>query len=311
MEEKLSEYVPWYRRKTVLIITAAVAACVIIAITAFFIKSKFYFYTDNAIIDGQKISVSAGYSGNLLKLAAREGSYVKKGEIIASLDDRELKAEENDAKETILYDLENVKLAELALEKANNDFNSSGILYKNGAIARTQFEDAQINLKNAGVTRSMADIQAASAKARLNEIETRLGYMEISAPCDGIIAKKWASEGELVQPGELLYTIYDLHNVTALANIEETSLMNVHEGQDASVNIDAYPGRKFTGKVSSIAPCTVSQLAPAQMNNSTGDFTKVTQYVSVRIMLDGVNGNGMQGRFPVLPGMSAEVTLKE
>lgn len=306
----MNTFIPWYRKKNILIVVFLALIGTISAVAVFFLRSQYFLFTDNAIIDGQKISVSSRYQGKILKLAPVEGGFVKKGELLILLDDSELKAEKTRAETALLCDKENVKLAAINLEKAGNDFNRAVNLLKSSAISPSQYEQAEKEFNTIKIQKSLADAQTASEMEQLEIIKTRLQSTVIYSSDDGVVAKKWAGEGDIVQSGQIIYTIYNLHDVSVLANIEETSLRHVRTGQDAEISIDAYPGRKFNGKVGSIFPCTASQLAPAQPGNATGDFTKLTQYITVRIFLDGVSENATSGSCPILPGMSVEARIR-
>ena len=306
----MNECIPWYRKKNILIMISAAIIGIISTAAAFFLRSQNYLYTDNAIIDGQKISVSSQYQGKILKLSPVEGGFVKKGELLIQLDDSELKAEKTRVETALLCDGENVKQTVINLKNTRNNFNRALNLLNSSAITPVQYDQAEKEFNTMKIQKSLADVQLASEKAQLNIIKIRLESTEIYSPDDGVIAKKWSGEGDNVQSGQIIYTIYNLHDISVLANIEETSLRNVRIGQEAIISIDAYPGREFKGRVGSIFPCTASQLTPAQSNNATGDFTKLTQFVSVRIFLDGISNNNLSVSCPVLPGMSVEARIK-
>jgi membrane fusion protein (multidrug efflux system) len=243
-------------------------------------------------------------------MAATEGLAVRKDDLLVELDSAEINAEKAKAEAALLSSDANIKLCEISLGKANSDLKRSRSLYKSGAISLAQYEQAEKDFSNMTIQKQMADIQVQSSKAQLELIEAQTQFRRIYSPDDGVIAKKWVSEGDVVQPGQVLYSIYNLKKVTVLANMEETSIRKVRIGQAAEVAIDAYPGRKYSGKVISIFPCTASQMVPMQTINATGDFTKLTQYVSLRVSLDETPSNDISSRFPVLPGMSVEVWVK-
>ena len=315
MEQRLEagaagESVPFYRKKIVQMLFGLAATAIFAAGIMSYLKSRGTLYTDNAVVDGQKISVSSQCAGRLMRLTATEGLMVKKGDLLVELDASEANAEMAKAEAALQSGESNVKLCEIGLEKAGQDLKRSRALYASGAVAQAQLEQSEKDFNNMKVQTKLAAIQVRSARAELGIAQAQMRFRRIYSPEDGTVAKRWASEGDVVQPGQVIYTIYDLGRVSVLANMEETVIQGVRVGQEAAVTVDAYPGRPFKGRVASIFPCTASQLAPVQATSVTGDFTKLTQYVSLRVLLDGISSNGLSSRFPVLPGMSAEVRVK-
>jgi membrane fusion protein (multidrug efflux system) len=276
------------------------------------IRSRKYLYTDDAIVDGHKISVSSECPGRIKHLAVSEGSAVKKDELLVELDDSEINAERTKAEATLHSSEENERSCLSNLEKADITFGRTKALYQSGAIPLVQYEQAEKELNNLKTQRSLAGLQVVSARAQLKVADTQRRFTKVYSPDDGVIAKRWMSEGDVVQPGQTLYTVYNLRTVSVLANVDESDIKKVRIGQAAVVTIDAYPGHPYEGKVTSIFPCTASQLNAAQSNNTTnatGDFTKLTQYVPIRISLEDVWDDD-PSHLPVLPGMSVEVRVK-
>ncbi|WP_338824215.1 p-hydroxybenzoic acid efflux pump subunit AaeA [Moorella humiferrea] len=126
---------------------------------------------------------------------------------------------------------------------------------------------------------------------------------EIRAPIDGQVVQSKAVVGQMAAPGTTLAIIADTRNLYISANIKETVIARVKVGQLADVRIDAYPGRVFTGRVTAIGRATTSvfSLLPAQ--NASGNYTKVTQVIPVKIQL--VDAGDVQ----LLPGMNAAVRI--
>jgi membrane fusion protein (multidrug efflux system) len=303
-------YVPWYRGKYTLMLAGA--ACIILAASLIWLYLRYrnYVYTDNAIVDGEKISIGAKYSGKISKLFVKAGDIVHKGEPLIELDGSELSAREKQAQADVLDAGEKEKLCSVNLEKAQGDFRRTELEFKNGIIPVEQYDHSGKELAALSIQKSIAAAQLASAKAQLDVIRAQLNTVNISAPDDGVVAKKWFSVGDVVQPGQAVFTIYNLRDVDIVANVEESDFRNVRVGQKAIISLDAYPGHDFHGTVSSLGPNTASEFAQDQTANSTGDFTKLTQYIPVRILLNDIKDNAITGPLPVLPGMSAEVRLK-
>jgi membrane fusion protein (multidrug efflux system) len=131
-----------------------------------------------------------------------------------------------------------------------------------------------------------------------NELE--LGYTEIRAPFDGVVAKRNVQLGAYVTAGTSLISVVPLPQVYVLANYKENQLARVREGQDVDISVDMLPGENLHGTVSKISPASGSTFALLPADNATGNFTKVAQRLTVRIELDPHQANYDRLR----PGMS-------
>jgi membrane fusion protein (multidrug efflux system) len=109
----------------------------------------------------------------------------------------------------------------------------------------------------------------------------------------------------VVQPGQPMMTLIPLEQVWITANFKETQLEDMRPGQRAHVDVDAYGGRSFTGKVDSIAAATGARFSLLPPENASGNFVKVVQRVPVKIVLD----KGQDPEHLLRPGMSVTPTV--
>lgn len=156
--------------------------------------------------------------------------------------------------------------------------------------------DYQTAVNNYAASESKVGDIKAQKQALLAEIERReamLGrntldvtYTVIKAPYDGKMGRRTIEEGQLVQAGQTLAFIV---NQTAgkwiIANFKETQVRHMRIGQEAKIEIDAYPGKIFNGQVESLSPATGSRFSLLPPDNSTGNFVKIVQRIPVRIKL--------------------------
>ena len=162
---------------------------------------------------------------------------------------------------------------------------------------------SQVSASGAAVR--AADARVASAEATVENARLQLGYATLLAPYAGVVAKRNAEPGSLVQIGQNLMSVVPETNVWVTANLKETQLAKVAVGDPAEFEVDAYPGVKFHGKVESLSPATGAKFALLPPDNATGNFTKVVQRLPVRIAVDG----GANPTHPLRPGMSVNVTI--
>ena len=126
----------------------------------------------------------------------------------------------------------------------------------------------------------------------------------LTAPFDGVIVQVPGVVGQAVTPQVALAQETDLNGVYVTAYVDESAIRNVLVGQSVDIHVDAYSNMSFTGHVRRIVDATAGQfsLLPTE-DNSSGNFTKVSQRIPVHIDLDGNGGQAL------LPGMSVEVTI--
>lgn len=151
-----------------------------------------------------------------------------------------------------------------------------------------------------------AEAQAARAQAALDLARQDSSHTLIVAPIDGVVGDRKANVGDYVQAGSRLMTIVPMGKLYVTANFKETQVSRMVAGQHATVEVDALPGVKLTGKVESFAPGSGSQFSLIPFEPGTGNFTKVVQRVPVRITLDP----RQPGLERLRPGLSTKVEVK-
>jgi membrane fusion protein (multidrug efflux system) len=132
---------------------------------------------------------------------------------------------------------------------------------------------------------SAAEAKAQQMRAALAQAELNLQYATVKAPARGIVSKKGINPGQVVQAGQPLFAIVQVDDVWVTANFKETQLKDMRPGQRAEIDVDAY-GRKYKGKVDSIAGATGARFSLLPPENATGNFVKVVQRVPIRIAID-------------------------
>jgi len=138
---------------------------------------------------------------------------------------------------------------------------------------------------------------------------TQLNNTRLAAPSDGLIGKRWLLPGDIAQPGQSIYTIVNNRNEWISIFLEETKLENIYIGQPVYFNLDTYPDVTFTGKIMTLGSNTASQFSLIPANNASGNFTKVTQRVQLKVSIDGTREGKDLSQFRILSGMSAVVKI--
>ncbi|MBM6864213.1 HlyD family secretion protein [Bacteroides caecigallinarum] len=146
------------------------------------------------------------------------------------------------------------------------------------------------------------------AEAALELAKLNLSYTVILATTDGVTGRKEIHEGELVQQGQTLVTLVDGTEKWVIANYKETQTTNMHIGQKVKINVDAIPGVRFEGKISSISDATGSAYSIIPQDNSAGNFVKVEQRIPIRIEFTSANKKKDLERLRA--GMNVECTVE-
>lgn len=299
----------WYKRKSVWFTLCGLIVVAIVVVGYWYLFLRGYVSTDDAYIHGNNVSISSKMLGRIVSLAVDEGDSVSQGQILVMLDSTGLKAQEAQAQAAIETAHKNVDLARVGVQRTTNDFNRATIQYKSGVITQEEFQHSQQALEEAQAELQLSLAHVTSAQSQLAVVETQLQNTKIYAPFSGIVARRWTIVGDVVQPSQPIFAIYESSNVWVVADFEETKLTSIHIGDSAQLSVDAYPGRKFEGNVLFIGAAAASQFSLIPPNNASGNFTKVTQRVPVRFSIREIDRADHDLPTRLLPGMSVVVTI--
>ncbi|MEQ1758744.1 MAG: HlyD family secretion protein [Vicinamibacterales bacterium] len=174
--------------------------------------------------------------------------------------------------------------------------------------AASELRGAQTGPEQLTMTRaraSAAEAKVQQMKAAVSQAELNLEHASVKAPVAGIVSRKTVEAGQVIQAGQPLMTVIPLEQVWVVANFKETQLRDMRPGQRAVIEVDAYGGREYTGKVESLAAATGARFSLIPPDNATGNFVKVVQRVPVKIAIDSAPGEADVLR----PGLSVTATV--
>ncbi len=300
------DLVPLYRKKRVVIPALIVVILAGIALWYWYVNLRGYDSTDDAYIDADRVSVSTKILGRITELTVDEGDTVHAGQVLVRLDESDLRAQEEQAKAALVSAQQSVTLAKVNLDKAADDYRRAEKQFRDHVIPQEQFDHAQKAREIAQAQYTIAVAQVGTAKAQLGVIQTNIQNMTIVAPMNGIVSKRWVLSGDVVQPAQPMLSIYNLSTVWVTANFEETKLSSIRLNDPVEISVDSYPGQTFRGKVIQVGSYTAAQFSLIPPNNASGNFTKVTQRIPVKISIE----NPSPRVTVLLPGMSVEVRVK-
>jgi len=197
-----------------------------------------------------------------------------------------------------------VEVARAGLGIAQANLTQVGISQTNVLNNLGQNTSAQADLSTAQAGRTQIKLredqirtfqaQADQAKAALDNAVVQENDTYIKAPTSGTIVRKAVNIGASLSPGQSIVTMTQGNYVYVTANFKETQLRYVKPGEDAEVDVDAFPGRIFKGRVASISRATGATESLLPPDNATGNFTKVVQRIPVRIELVAAADNDDQ-----------------
>ena len=293
--------------------------------------------TDDAHVDADNVSIGSKIIGRISSIHGNEGDFVKQGTLIAELDSTDMISQRNQsvalkaqASANLIQseakyssDQQGLKVLEINRERAKEDLARAESQSEGGVITDEQFDhikkafetaSAQLEAARAQLTvsRSMiftASAAVESANAQVKVLDTQLKNTRLYAPADGILARKWLLPGDIVQPGQSVLTLTISKNLWVVAFLEETKIADVSPGQNVRFTIDAFRGIKFSGKVFLVGSTTASVFSLIPASNASGNFTKVTQRIPVRISIESADKSQDISSFNILSGMSAVVKI--
>lgn len=226
----------------------------------------------------QTVEVGTQVSGVISRLYADYNSYVHKGEVIAELDTRTLKAQVSSANA-------NLEKAKVALAQAERDYNRNKELLAQNAVA-------QVDYDNAEATYQTDKANVVSAQVDYDRAIVNLNYGTISSPIDGVVISRNVDEGQTVAASFNTPTLFeiatDLKKMKIEASVDEADIGQVKVGQRVTFTVDAFPDDEFLGKVNQI------WLKPTEVNN----------VVTYTVVIDVENPE-----LKLMPGMTANLTI--
>jgi membrane fusion protein (multidrug efflux system) len=173
------------------------------------------------------------------------------------------------------------------------------------AQAAAALEAQRRSAASMGSVRAQTVAQVEMARASLAQARINLDRTVIRAPVAGVVGARAVRPGQYVRPGGAMLSVVPLGQAFVVANFKETQVGRMRLGQRVEITADAFPGQRFYGHVDSFAPATGSEFAMIPVENDTGNFTKITQRVPVRIALEP----GSPLAAALRPGLSVAVKV--
>ncbi|VBB43509.1 Secretion protein HlyD family protein [uncultured Paludibacter sp.] len=302
-----------------------------------YIDYKKYIKTDDAYITSDITTISPKIMGRIAKDYVEEGDSVKQGQLVAELDSADLLAQKQQvlasklqtvsgktqAEAKYQFDTKNIDVLRIGLERAKEDLDRAKTQFAGGVATKEQFDhfkkayetaEAQYEASKAQLAVSKSQIESAqaaisSSDAQINLINTQLKNTRIYAPDNGVIAKRWLLPGDIANAGQSIFTLNNDSRFWVNVFLEETKMEKLHIGEKVLFTLDMYPDVTFQGNIFEIGSTTASQFSLIPPSNASGNFTKVTQRIPLKVSIDQVEKGKKLSDYHLTTGMSAVVKI--
>lgn len=240
-----------------------------------FIYSATHISTNDSFVETDIWPINSHNMGYIRDVLTKENQVVAKGDILLQLDDRDLQIE--------------LKYKRAKYNKGAADFKRAKELARSHMVSKSDIETAEATL--------------VALQADLEGTLLKMDFTKVTAPVNGVVSKIGVHVGQFIQPGQSLMMVVAPKPVWIQANFKETQLSKVRVGLPVEVEIDAFPGVLWHGKIASIYPASGANMSLFPPENSTGNFTKIVQRIPVTIELEEKPG------YLLRSGMSAVSTI--
>lgn len=281
--------------------------------------------TDDAYVEADIIQVTPKVSGHIVESYITDNMHIKEGDLVAKIDDEMYKAKYEQAKANYERAILNQKNAKANLKSvdsqiklAKTDLERYKKLYEEGAVSKQTLDKAQTNYDNVLASQirakedifakgnNVADADLKALKAIMDQAKLNLEYTNVLSPNTGVVTNRRIEKGSFVSAGGPLFAVVP-DKIWIVANFKENQVGQMRPGQDVSIKIDAYPHKKFKGKVDSIQRASGAKSSLFPPENAVGSFVKIVQRIPVKIVFDEPIDSS---KYNIVSGMSVVPKVK-
>jgi RND family efflux transporter MFP subunit len=241
------------------------------------------------LIGAATVDVAPRVTGRLETISVKLGDTVRRGQMLAKVEDQELQQQVRQAQASYQVAEATIRQREADLNLAKANLDRSKSLVDRELLPQQSHDDTVSRHQAAQAQLDLAEAQFEQAKARLDELKITLANTSITSPVDGFVGKRYVDPGAFVGTNSPVVSVVDIRTVRLVANLVERDVRQVRAGTPAVVEVDAYPGEKFSGSVSRVAPVFDPSTRTAEMEievPNPGFRLKPGMYARVQLTVD-------------------------
>jgi membrane fusion protein, multidrug efflux system len=226
------------------------------------------------LIGDATVSVVPRTAGRLQDVSVKLGDRVSRGQRIAKIEDFEIVEQVKQAEAAQEVSLATIRQREADLQLAETNVERSRSLFERQLLPKQTLDDNEARYQAALAQLDLARAQTTQSKARLDELRINLANTVIISPVNGFVAKRSVDPGAFVSQQAPVADVVDITRVRLVANVVEKDLKELQSGNATSVEVDAFPGEKFTGRIARVSPVLdpATRTAPIEIEIPNPDF---------------------------------------
>jgi RND family efflux transporter MFP subunit len=206
------------------------------------------------LVGAATVEVVSKVAGRLQAVNVRIGDRVSQGTVIAQVEDREVREQVKQAEASYQVAQATIRQREADLKFAESNLDRSRSLYDRQLLPRQTLDDSEARQQAAIAQLDLARAQFEQAKARLEELRITLANTRVYSPVDGFVGRRNVDPGAYVSTNVVVASVVDIKFVRLVAPLVEKDMRRVLTGAPAVVDVDAFPGETFKGRVARVAP---------------------------------------------------------
>ena len=269
------------------------------------------------LIGEATVAVAPRAAGRLQDISVRLGDRVTRGQRLAQIEDFEIREQVKQAEAAQEVSQATIRQREADLQLAKTSVERSRSLFERQLLPRQTLDDNEARYQSAVAALDLARAQNNQSKARLDELRINLANTIITSPVTGFVARRAVDPGAFVGQNNPIVDVVDITSVRLVANVVEKDLKQLQAGDKTAVEVDAFPGETFTGRIARVSPVLdpATRTAPIEVEIPNPTFRlKPGMYARVGVVTDTkkealvapansvVDLGGRRGVFQVLNG---------
>ncbi|MFQ5740349.1 MAG: efflux RND transporter periplasmic adaptor subunit [Acidobacteriota bacterium] len=202
----------------------------------------------------RKVTIYAKINALVNEIRVEEGSSVGRGQVLAQLDDREIRNELEQAQIALKQARLALQQAEVKTRLSESNFLRSKSLFEQNLISRQEFDQSSLTRQTDALGLKVARQQSNAAEARLEAAQIQLDYTQIPSSIEGVVTRRLIEVGSRVNTNQAVFEVEDFSPLWARIYLPEKELPQVRKGQTARIIVQAFPDRHFEARVRMINP---------------------------------------------------------